>query len=982
MRLDDAPGPNLFHVPLGMDYPAAVVAGLRARLSDAPPEAMARVTLLVNTRRMERRLTALFQEGPAGFAPRIRLLTDLADDPTLPNIPEAEPPLRRRLELERLVAALLAAQPDIAPAAASFDLADSLADLLDEMQAEAVNFDALDRLDLADLSDHWARSLDFLRLIAPFAHPDVDRLDPNARLRRAVDALGELWQHRPPRDPLVIVGSTGSRGPARMLMQLVARQPQGAVILPGFDTDLPDAVWDRLDRIDTAEDHPQYRFHVLMRALDLGPGELRLRPWQSGLTGQAGRGALVSLALRPAPVTDQWLAEGPDLPDPIAATQGLTLIEAPDTRTEAAAIALVMRRAIEDGHSVALITPDRILTRRVSAMLDRWRILPDDSAGRPLDQSPPGRLLRQVADLLATPAAAEQVIALLKHPLCHSGADRGPHQLATRELDLDLRRGQGGGRLADRLARLAQADATADWANWALDFLERARTHPVRASVSDHVRLHLDLVTGLARGAVAPTGTGQLWAEAAGAEALAAMDDLSAAAPAGGDMTTTTYARMIRSVLAARQVRSAEQARGDVVFWGTQEARVQGVDRIILGGLNDGVWPRLPPPDPWLNRQMRAHVGLLSPDRQIGLQAHDFEQALHRPVVTLSRALRDDQAQTVPSRWLNRLVNLMDGLGPTGQAALDEMRQRGRTYLDIAGRIDQPELRTPPSSRPAPRPDPAQRPTRLSVTSIQTLIRDPYAIYARHVLRLRELEPLRDLPDPALRGTVLHRIVEQFVQQTMTGLPDPDEALDLLSRLTDHTLEARVPWPATRRMWRGRLMRIAAAFVADEANRRSVAIPVALEVKGTARLPCGFELTAEADRIDRASDGSLLIYDYKTGSLPTAKQVALADKQLPLEGAMAQAGGFGPSVPAGKVGTLAHIGLGTDFKVQPLKDPDRLIADSWAGLSTLIAAYAQRDQGYLSLRLANDRLKTGAYAHLARFGEWDLSDTAQPEDVP
>lgn len=969
---------RLFYLPLGVDYPAAVLAGLRDRLAGHTPDAMARVTVLVNTRRMERRLTALFQEGPAGFLPKIRLITDLIDDLPDPDSSEQGAGLIRRLELEQLVAALLDAEPDLAPRSASFDLADSLINLLGEMQGEGVAFDRLESLDVSNLSAHWDRSLRFLRLLAPVLADPAAATDPEAKLRRAVEGLAARWQDTPPKDPILVVGSTGSRGPTRLLMQAVATLPQGAVILPGFDRDLPDAVWHRLDDLDTAEDHPQYRFRVLMRALNLTPDEIA--PWCSAMPASDGRNCLISLGLRPAPVTDQWRREGPHLPDLEKATDGLTLIETPDARTEATAIALAMRKALEDGDKVALITPDRMLTRQVTAILDRWRILPDDSAGRPLSLSAPGRFLRLVTDVMANNPAPERVVSLLKHPLCHSGGGRGDHQRLTRNLELALRDGRNGGR---GLVETIQGDgdlAETDWAAWLLDWLAAATAHAVTAPVVNHVATHLDLAERLATGsAPAAHPAGELWLKEAGIEARAAFDSLQAAAPAGGPMPMATYRRMILSLMAGRQVRSPAQPHPDIMIWGTMEARVQGVDLVILGGLNDGIWPQLPKPDPWLNRQMRAEAGLLSPERAIGLSAHDFEQSITQPRVILTRAQRDAEAQTVPSRWLNRLTNLLNGLGDDGAAALSAMRARGAPLIDLARRLDQPDQPTPPAPRPAPCPPVPHRPRQLSVTRIETLIRDPYSIYAQRILGLFDLRPLRHRPDPGLRGTVLHHALEHFVAQTRDGLPD--NAFDLLTRITDQALDDFVPWPSTRLFWRGRLLGIGEAFLADEHQRRHDASPIALEHKGRAALPDGFVLTAEADRIDRDGAGQLLIYDYKTGTLPSKKVIDLADKQLPLEGAIARLGGFGPDVPAAPVRRLAHIGIAKTYELREIDLTDDPITAAWDGLTKLIGAYGQPGQGYAALRMAHSRDELGPYAHLARFGEWDLTDPTTPEEM-
>jgi len=437
---------RVFGIAPGCDFPQALIDGLRARLAGQPPTAMGRVDLIVNTERMTRRLRQIFDAGPATLVPRIRLVTQL--DTLVPGItlPPATTPLRRRLELTKLVSALLDQFPNLAPRASLYALSDSLADLIDEMQGEGVTVEDIETLDVSTASEHWDRTKQFLSIVHTYLAQTESAPDTQARQR--------------------------ARGTTALLMQAVARLPQGAVVLPGFDFDMPTAVWSELDQALLSEDHPQYRFRALMKALELP--RAGIAPWHEAPAPSPARNRLVSLSLRPAPVTHAWLTEGPDLRDLQGATQGLTLVEAPSPRAEALAIALRLRQAAEDGQKAALITPDRMLTRQVAAALDRWRILPDDSAGTPLQLSPPGRFLRHVAGLLVHRLDAEVLLTLLKHPLTHSAEGRNDHQLNTQRFELALRReglpypdAAGIQRVGDRAARKLQDPAPfLAWVAW------------------------------------------------------------------------------------------------------------------------------------------------------------------------------------------------------------------------------------------------------------------------------------------------------------------------------------------------------------------------------------------------------------------------------------------------------------------------------------------------------------------------------------
>ena len=972
-------GPRVFAMPPGADFPALLVAGLQDRLRGRAPETAARVTLIVNTERMRRRITDLWV-GPA-LLPRLRLVTDLGRDTVLPGLPTAVPKLRRRLEIARLVAGLLDREPGVGPRAALYDLSDSLAALLDEMQGEGVTPGQVAALDVSDHSAHWQRTQAFLGIVAPlFADPSQP--DTEARQRMVVRRLAALWADAPLPAPVILAGSTGSRGTTLRLMQAVVALPQGALVLPGFDFDQPAAVWDGMDDALTSEDHPQYRYRRLLSALDLRPAAVR--PWHDARAPNPARNRLVSLSLRPAPVTDQWLTEGASLHSLPQATAEMTLIEAPSPRAEALAIALILREVAEGGRVAALVTADRMLTRQVTAALDRWRIRPDDSAGRPLSLSAPGRLLRQVAEMVGSRLTAEGLVALLKHPLTASGGNRALHLLLTRELELELRRNGPPFPDAGMLLRWAATHrdpAAVAWAGWLGEALE-GHTDMRFAPLGLHVARHRAMTERLAAGPLAQ-GSGKLWLEEAGIEALGVIEELAREAASGGDMACADYRALVSALLDQGQVREAVRTHPRILIWGTLEARVQGADLVILGGLNEGTWPERPAPDPWLNRSMRLAAGLLLPERRIGLAAHDYQQAIAAPEVVLTRARRDAEAETVPSRWLNRLMNLMEGLPDAdGPAALQAMRKRGRHWLNLAEAIGKPVGGTEPATRSAPRPAPrppvSARPRELFVTQIGKLLRDPYAIYAGHILRLTPLDPLRPMPDARLRGTVLHRVLERFVRERPER-ERPEAAAERFVLVSRAVLAEQVPWLATRVLWQARLDRAAGFFLRVDAGGGQ---PVVIERGGTVQvLPFDFRLSARPDRIDLLGDDRVHIFDYKTGAPPTRQQQKFFDKQLLLTAAMAERGAFAALGGKVDVAGVSYVGLGAKPRVEHTALSPGEVDDIWDGLVHLIGAYLSPRKGYASRRAVFDTRQRGDFDHLARFGEWEMTDPPMPQDV-
>ena len=982
--------PRVFAMPSGADFGTSLVLGLQTRLAGLSPSEIARVEIYVNTTRMARRIKDVFDTLPPSLLPRIRLVTDLARDPLSTAGPAPASPLLRRLELSQFVAKLLEQDPTLAPRAALFDLSDSLAKLMEEMHGEGVDPSVFDTLDVSDESGHWDRALEFLKIVVPFFDGSKPP-DKELRLRQVIERKIQQWNTTPPDHPIIVAGSTGSRGATGLFMQAVAKHPQGAVILPGFDFDLPRDVWDKMaDEKQSFEDHPQFRFQRLLSQLGITRDDVT--PWETADGPNPARNRLVSLSLRPAPVTDQWLRDGPELGDLIDATQGLTLIEAPSPRAEAETIALRLRQAVEDNQTAALITPDRMLTRQVAAALDRWDITPDDSAGTPLQLSPPGRFLRQVADLFTAPLTGEALLSLLKHPLCHSdGMDRGPHLRHTRELELHLRRygpafptgadlvdWANGTVFGERVDRIKVSDDTKAWVAWLsglIDGLHDVVEQPLKTRFARHIALAESLAAG-------PTvaGTGGLWAERAGREAQRVVSNLETHAGAGGAMTATEYAAVFGAVLMDGSVRDPDAGHPNILIWGTLEARVQSADLVILGGMNEGIWPEAAAPDPWLNRKMRKDAGLLLPERRIGLSAHDYQQAIANAQVWITRAKRDAETETVPSRWVNRLVNLLGGLPEQkGPEALEKMRSDGAEWLAMAEALSQPLAAVTAAPRPSPRPPVDARPKEISVTEVKTLIRDPYAVYARRVLRLDALDPLVPTADAPLRGVIIHQVLEDFIKADIPATA-PDAHQKFMAMATE-MMEKFCPWPTIRAQWIARLEKGVDMFLAGEAIRQARGSYEVIE--GYKKHPIGttgVQLVCKTDRIDLGHDGTAHVYDYKTGTVPSTAQQKSFDKQLLLTAALVELGAF-DTIGARPVKIAEFVAFNTTMKNASAPLADLPPSDVWADFQKLITKYNDPSRGYSARIAMQMRSDAGYYDHLSRFGEWDTSKTATPEDL-
>jgi ATP-dependent helicase/nuclease subunit B len=412
-----------------------------------------------------------------------------------------------------------------------------------------------------------------------------------------------------------------------------------------------------------------------------------------------------------------------------------------------------------------------------------------------------------------------------------------------------------------------------------------------------------------------------------------------------------------------------------VSIFGLLEARLTESDRVVLGGMVEGRWPPKSHSDAWLSRRMRHALGLDLPERRIGLSAHDFAQLFSAREVVLSRAAKIDGAPSMPSRFVQRLAALTGNLW-------NEVAMRGERYLALARELDRPE-RIAPTAQPAPTPPRAARPKSLSVTEIEDWLRDPYTIYAKHVLRLRPLDAVDTEPGAAERGSIIHAAIAQFNQTYAKELPaDPVRALIALGEPRFAALE---DFPEARAFWWPRFVRIAHWFAHWEADRRAGIAAVAAETRGAIEIALrdgAFKLRGIADRIDRCGDNRYAILDYKTGTAPTEKQVrAGLAPQLTLEAAMLRQGGFGGIAAGGSVAELAYVQLKGG---RPAGEPRPIVfrdgttpdaqADRALAKLTQLALHFDDDQTpYRSLVHPMWRTRYGDYDHLARVKEWSSS---------
>jgi ATP-dependent helicase/nuclease subunit B len=464
------------------------------------------------------------------------------------------------------------------------------------------------------------------------------------------------------------------------------------------------------------------------------------------------------------------------------------------------------------------------------------------------------------------------------------------------------------------------------------------------------------------------SGAAKLWIGEAGESAAGFVAELAEAAPDLDPIPGRSYAALLDTLMAGRAVRPRYGQHPRLNIWGLMEARMQHADIVILGGLNEGTWPPEAPANPWMSRPMLQTFGLPQPERRIGLTAHDFTQAFAAPEVIITRSVRVEGTPTVPSRWLLRLENLL------GKTMAQQLINNGAKWVYWQSLLDIPSLKTN-IMPPAPRPPVSARPRSLSVTQIETWMRDPYGVYARHILKLKALPVLDADPGAADYGTFIHEALDAFLQKFGDAIPA--DAYEHLLEMGKNAAAVYLKRPGVRAFWWPRFERIAAWFVETERARRRDIKSIASEVRGIHVIdaPAGpFCLTAKADRIDTLADGTFVIIDYKTGAPPSTKEVAAGfAPQLPLEAVIAEAGNF-VGLGMARVSALDYWrltgGEPAGERKSAGKEIDELVKATRDGLQNLVHRFDFEDTPYEARPHPQHAPRYSDYEHLARVKEW------------
>ena len=1031
---------NVFTIPSGTPFLrtlAEFVLNAEPSLNSTDdPLSISRTTIYLPTRRAVRSLRSVFSEilgDNAFFLPTIRTLGDGDEegiDPFMPLDANSDPlrtisPITRQIQLARLVkkwvdmigqeAREVFKDEDIiipSSSAESLWLANKIAELIDQMETEEISWQSLKQIvpDIDEYAKWWQLTLDFLQ-IAMKSWPDhlaqIGACDPASYRRQLLDIRSAQLVQSSSNERIIAAGSTGSIPATARFLKAVSEMPQGSLILPGLDTNLEAQVWEEIHGSDNpadmsrksgSEDHPQFGLSRLLKSIGIKPNDVEILGKQEAELNN--RSFLVSTALLPSQHTGMWREQISKMGKEklLSATKNITIIEAAAERQEAQAIALILREQVEyPSIRAALVTPDRNLARRVAGELKRFSLNIDDSGGQSLASSANAifvRLLLSVATG-ANAIEATTLAALVKHPYLNIKSVTPCDQQIGKIFEICL------------LRDVLQIPVCGDFAKAAETARENTKTDyflpPMVKQMEDNAwQALIEFCTELDRGllplreipsdyetdiatifekilicintiTVDCEENCALFDDDPGVELAKFFEEMTEAASNDFACRPDELPSVFDALIAGKIYRQAGFTHPRIAILGPLEARLQPLDCVILGSLNEGNWPALHDSGPFLNRPMKTAMQLATPERRTGLAAHDFEQLIGCDKVFLTRSQRVDNAPSVPSRWLQRLTTI------AGDDTNKMMKARGNKYLQWVDQIDQPIASSRRAQRPCPTPKIGNRPTGLSVTEIETWIRDPYAIYAKHVLKLLPMGELGTRPEPPLKGSILHDAVADFVEEKID--PENDNATQILLNLfAKHMQSYQLP-EHLEAVWMPRFSEIANDFIAYEIRKKPEIKQSYCEIDGRITLEnSGFKLRGRADRINVLYSGEVEIIDYKSGTNPTVRMARTLSPQLALEGAMVMMGGF-EAIGKPEPNLLGYVRLRPrgKFREDIVNNKDHtaveLSKNLMNELEEHVAAYQKSEQGYIS-RFAVEKSKniTGTYDHLARVSEWSLAD--------
>lgn len=935
---------------------------------------LTKLLILLPNRRACRSLREAFLDCSGGkplLLPRIQPIGEVEDEAFFLNsdIVQTQPiaiqpidSVRRHFLLTKLVMQFQQHQAGSGAVKQAFELAKGLAEFIDEVNRESLDFEGLASLAPENLASHWQQTLDFLEIISrkwPQELLQEHAIDVVTYRNKMLLDLCNNWQKNPPDYPIIAAGSTGSQPATAQLLKTIASLPQGMVVLSAIDKEMSEEEWEQV-----GDTHPQFMLKKLLEKLEMQRLEVRLL---SPCDPHNDKELCLRTIFAPPAATANWATI--NIPAETS-LKHIKLLEADTLLDEARAIAITLRNVLETPQkTAALITPDRTLARMVCTQMQRFGVAVDDSAGKPLSQSASACFMRLAIEMVASRFAPATLLALLRHPFAACGLSPAKCRKLSRELELSLLRGI---RRKDGLEGLRKAATSEELAEF-LSVLEEKTKELTKvflphssATLKNLLTQHIELCEFLASGEDSQ-GAAVLWSGDAGnalAEIIAQWNSNADILPI---IEPLTYPALFDSLLSTQSYHSNAGLHPRLHILSPMEARLQNYDMVILSGLNEDSWPKRSDASPWISRPQRAAFGLPSYERAIGQSAYDFSVQLFASEVLLTRARKIEGTPTVPSRWWVRFKTLLAGRHPDFFVNLNQ-----EDYFREAQNILEKPSDISQVFTPAPNPPLSARPRKLRVTAIDEWLRDPYAIYAKYILKLRSLEELDREPDASDFGNIIHKALDSFTRLFPSELPE--DVYEKLLEQGNIAFADFIDRPAVACLWFPRFETMASWLLFEEKNRRDNLQKIYSEISGEWQFEVDkktFTISTRIDRLELQKDGKYTLIDYKTGAVPLKKhlEAGLAN-QLPLCALIVELGKLTGEITPSIVEKLQYWKLSGSENKCEIVEVELDKQQTKTRVEELIRKFDNPNQPYTAQTDAN-LLRYNDYEHLTRRKEWE-----------
>lgn len=507
---------------------------------------------------------------------------------------------------------------------------------------------------------------------------------------------------------------------------------------------------------------------------------------------------------------------------------------------------------------VALIAQDRLLLRRVRALLERCGEPMSDETGWTLATLPVAAQLMALLRCAAPQASLDDWLGLLKSELCRPLRERrAPDALPALEA---LCRRRGWRTPASlRIAELAPSSLSL-W-RLARSALRQFAEGPAQRSLSEWIEALRQLLRRLeADEIVSDLEGGEMLLDALWLQRQPWPGSAHEHMLQGSIVELSGLLGWVDQVLEAQQyvAKPPEQAR--VVVTPLARAMLRPFGAIVLPGADArlgaaGAAPAL------ISDRVAQRLGLPTQQARREQGAMAFAQLLRSDALTLLRCEHEGAEPLAASPLLERLEIALACAGLAGASAW----QDARIEREVALR-PQPRATTSAAGR---------LPGALSASSIEALRDCPYQFHARVLLRLQEAEELEAPLDKSDYGSWLHALLHQF--HLRRG--EADDA-QLLHRLADELVLRQglaaaefLPFSAGFDAFVGRYLIWLAAHEAQGAQFEAGELDRSCQPWAErAHALAGLSLRGRLDRVDRLADGGRLLIDYKTGSLDGLKK--------------------------------------------------------------------------------------------------------------